>query len=57
VEDYPGSIVLTDITKHPKYGGKIDPDYQAMLATGFAARGPVFRDEFLRTTFLTGKIV
>jgi len=55
VEDYPGSIVLTDITKHPKYGGKIDPDYQAMLAAGFAVRGPAFQEEFLRTTFFSGK--
>lgn len=55
VEDFPGSIVLMDVIKHPKYGGRIDPDYQAMISAGLAMRGLAFKDEFLRTTFSVGR--
>jgi cation transport regulator ChaC len=51
VEADPDALVLTDVTKHPQYGGKIDPDYWAMLNTGFKIRGAAFQAEFQRTTF------
>ncbi len=51
VEDFPGSVVLTDVIKHPEYGGKIDPAYRAMIDAGLEIRGPVFREEFFRTTY------
>ncbi len=54
VENFPGSVVLTDVIKHPRYGGEIDPDYQAMISAGLAIRGPEFKEEFLRTTFFEG---
>jgi len=55
VEDFPGSLVLTDVIKRPRYGGRIDPDYQATISAGLAIRGPVFKDEFQRTTFSDGR--
>jgi cation transport regulator ChaC len=55
VENYPGSVVLTDVVKHPKYGGKIDPDYQAIIDSGLKVRGLVFEKEFLKTTFYGGR--
>ena len=55
VETFPGSIVLTDVIKHPSYGGRIDPEYRALIEKGLQIRGPVFRDEFLRTTHFKGK--
>jgi len=55
VEDFPGSLVSTDVIKRPRYGGRIDPDYQATISAGLAIRGPVFKDEFQRTTFSDGR--
>jgi hypothetical protein len=51
VKPFPGSIVLTDVIKHPSYGGKIDPVYGALIEKGLQIRGPEFRAEFLRTTY------
>jgi hypothetical protein len=51
VENFPGSIVLTDVIKHPSYGGKINPEYRALVDRGLQIRGNEFREEFLRTTY------
>jgi hypothetical protein len=56
IETYPGSITLTDVIKHPVYGGKINPAYQAMIDTGLKVRGLAFREEFLRTTFYGDRV-
>ena len=55
VEIFPGSIVLTDVIKHPSYGGKIDPEYRATIEKGLQIRGPEFRAEFLKTTSFEGR--
>ena len=55
VEIYPGSIVLTDVIKHPSYGGRIDAEYRALIEKGLQIRGSEFRDEFLKTTYFEDK--